>query len=71
MLTPELIGPPNHPYLGWLYGGLFKENHRADGSSHSIGIDVGCLRSLLRGGTGEAEFSPADALATARGVEHR
>ncbi len=42
-LPPALIGPPNHPYAGWLYGGFFKEVQRADGTHFKIGIDLGCL----------------------------
>lgn len=42
-LPPEQVGPPDHPYAGWLYVGLFKELHRADGSAISYGVDVGCI----------------------------
>jgi lipid A 3-O-deacylase len=48
-LPPELIGPPNHPYAAWLYGGFFKEVHRADGSHTKIGVDVGCLGPCAAG----------------------
>jgi lipid A 3-O-deacylase len=33
----------DHPYAGWLYGGIFKETHRTDGSHENFGIDIGCL----------------------------
>jgi hypothetical protein len=42
-LPPALVGPPNHPYAAWLFGGMFKEVHRDDGSQARFGIDVGCL----------------------------
>lgn len=42
-LPPERVGPPNHPYAAWLYGGFFRDMERADGSSLRLGIDVGCL----------------------------
>lgn len=42
-LPPARVRPPNHPYAGWLYGGFFKEEHRADGSRARFGIDIGCL----------------------------
>jgi lipid A 3-O-deacylase len=42
-LQPQLIGPNDHPYAGWLYNGFFKEVHRDDGSSSKVGLDVGCM----------------------------
>lgn len=42
-LPPALVRPPDHPYAGWLYGGIFKEKHHADGTYRKFGIDVGCL----------------------------
>jgi lipid A 3-O-deacylase len=42
-LPPELVGPPDHPYAGWLYGGFFKDVRRADGSGSRFGIDIGCI----------------------------
>lgn len=41
--APALIGPPDHPYAGWLHGGMFKEIHRANGTYQKMGIDIGCL----------------------------
>lgn len=40
---PEQVGPPDHPYAAWLYGGFFIGRHRADGTRERFGIDVGCL----------------------------
>lgn len=42
-LPAALVGAPDHPYAGWLYGGLFHEIHRADGSYRRLGFDLGCL----------------------------
>lgn len=42
-LPPARVRAPDHPYAAWLYGGVFKETHRADGSSVHAGIDLGCL----------------------------
>lgn len=42
-LPPESIMPSDHPYAGWLYGGIFKETHHANGTHSKFGIDIGCL----------------------------
>ncbi|MES2932086.1 MAG: lipid A deacylase LpxR family protein [Pseudomonadota bacterium] len=42
-LRPEEITAPDHPYAAWAYAGMFKETHRNDGSSFSLGVDLGCL----------------------------
>jgi hypothetical protein len=42
-LPPARIGPPDHPYAAWLYGGFFKETRHADGRLTAYGIDIGCL----------------------------
>jgi lipid A 3-O-deacylase len=42
-LPPELVGPPNHPYAGWVFAGVFKEANGRDGSYARFGIDLGCL----------------------------
>ncbi len=42
-LPPAFVGPPDHPYAGWLYGGFFKETRHDDGSRLRIGFDLGCL----------------------------
>lgn len=42
-LPPERIGPPDHPYAAWLFGGFFKEVHDASGRHQRTGIDIGCL----------------------------
>lgn len=42
-LTPSEIGPHDHPYAGWLYGGIYKETVRSDGSHLKLAMDLGCL----------------------------
>lgn len=42
-LPPDRVGPPERPYAGWLYGGVFREVHRADGSHLRVGLDIGCV----------------------------
>lgn len=42
-LLPAAVLPPDHPYAGWLYAGIFKETHRSEGSHETFGIDVGCI----------------------------
>lgn len=32
-----------HPYAGWLYGGVFRSQHLTDGRSTTVGVDLGCL----------------------------
>jgi len=48
-LPPALIGPPDHPYAGWLYGGFFRDVSHADGSRVKIGVDLGCLGPCAAG----------------------
>lgn len=48
-LTPERLGPPDHPYAAWLYAGLLRQVQHADGSGNSMGIDLGCLGPCAAG----------------------
>lgn len=48
-LPAALVGPPDHPYAGWLYAGLFRESHHADGSRTKVGLDFGCLGPCAQG----------------------
>ncbi|MGN6702099.1 MAG: lipid A-modifier LpxR family protein, partial [Burkholderiaceae bacterium] len=48
-LPPELVGPPDHPYAGWLYGGVFHRIDRRDGFHRLIGLDLGCLGPCAAG----------------------
>lgn len=41
--TPAQIPPYDHPYTGWLYGGVFGKKMDINGRSWSWGLDVGCL----------------------------
>ncbi|MDB5840805.1 MAG: lipid deacylase LpxR family protein [Herminiimonas sp.] len=42
-LPPASIPRLDHPYAGWLYGGVFKTTHLSDGSYRRFGLDIGCL----------------------------
>jgi len=42
-LLPQFVGPPDHPYAGWLFAGFFKDVRRDDGSNTKVGFDIGCL----------------------------
>ncbi len=55
-VPPELVGPPNHPYAGWLYGGFFRELRRADGTHTRLGIDIGCLGPCAGGEWTQTQF---------------
>ncbi len=54
--APEFIGPPDHPYAGWLYGGMFREVHRTDGMHARLGIDIGCLGPCAGGEWTQTKF---------------
>lgn len=55
-LPPEEVRPSDHPYAGWLYGGFFKEVHRADGTRKKLGIDIGCLGPCAGGEWTQTQF---------------
>lgn len=55
-LPAALIGPPDHPYAAWLYGGFFKEDRRSDGTHTRWGIDIGCLGACAGGKWMQTEF---------------
>ncbi len=42
-LSPAQIGPPDHPYAGWLFGGVYRQQALADGTRWKLGMDLGCL----------------------------
>lgn len=48
-LPPERVGPPDHPYAGWLYGGVFHRIDRRDGFHSLVGLDLGCLGPCAAG----------------------
>ncbi len=54
-LRPDQLGPRDHPYAGWLYGGLYYRIERADGSDLTFGLDLGCLGPCA-GGRQTQEF---------------
>lgn len=55
-LPPSRVGPPDRPYAGWLYGGVFKEVHRADGTYMKYGLDIGCLGPCAGGEWTQTQF---------------
>ena len=55
-LAPQFVGPPDHPYAGWLYGGIYKEVGRVDGSSSRFGLDIGCLGPCAGGEWTQTRF---------------
>jgi lipid A 3-O-deacylase len=55
-LPPERVGPPDHPYAGWLYGGFFRQIERADGTHVKLGIDIGCLGPCAGGKWTQTNF---------------
>ncbi|GGC99475.1 lipid A deacylase LpxR family protein [Undibacterium terreum] len=42
-LLPSQLSPRDHPYAGWLFGGIYKESADANGRSFRLGLDIGCL----------------------------
>jgi lipid A 3-O-deacylase len=55
-LPPERVGPPDHPYAGWLYGGFFRHVEHADGTHVKLGIDIGCLGPCAGGKWTQTNF---------------
>jgi lipid A 3-O-deacylase len=42
-LPPQRVLPPDHPYGGWTYAGVFKDVTEPDESSWRVGVDLGCF----------------------------
>jgi len=55
-VLPQFVGPPDHPYAGWLYGGVFKESYREDGTYLRYGIDIGCIGPCAGGEWVQTQF---------------
>lgn len=55
-LPPALVGPPDRPYAGWLFGGVFHHVHRADGTHTKLGLDIGCLGPCAGGEWTQTRF---------------
>lgn len=55
-LPPALVGPHDHPYAGWLYGGFFRQVEHADGTHVKVGIDIGCLGPCAGGEWTQTNF---------------
>ena len=51
-----LVGPPDRPYAGWLYGGVFHHIYRRDGTHRKLGIDIGCLGPCAGGEWSQTNF---------------
>jgi lipid A 3-O-deacylase len=50
-LPPSQIGPPDHPYAGWLFAGVYRELASAAGGNARVGIDLGCIGPCAGGET--------------------
>ena len=48
-LLPAQLQKQDHPYAGWLYLGLAREHFLSDGSSTTVGLDLGCLGACAGG----------------------
>jgi lipid A 3-O-deacylase len=55
-LPPAFIKATDHPYAGWLYGGMFKEVHDTDGAFWRLGLDLGCLGPCAGGEWGQTNL---------------
>jgi hypothetical protein len=55
-LPPAQVGPPDHPYAGWLYGGFFRQVGHADGTHVKLGVDIGCLGPCAGGKWTQTSF---------------
>jgi lipid A 3-O-deacylase len=42
-LPAHLVMAPDHPYAGWLYGGVFRNEQLGGGMHVNLGLDLGCL----------------------------
>ncbi len=54
-LQPAQLGALDHPYTGWLYGGLYYRIEHIDGSELAFGLDLGCM-GRCAGGRQTQEF---------------
>ncbi|MDE2428485.1 MAG: lipid A deacylase LpxR family protein [Burkholderiales bacterium] len=48
-LLPSQIAANDHPYAGWIYGGVFRETMKASGQSLRFGLELGCLGPCAAG----------------------
>jgi lipid A 3-O-deacylase len=48
-LRPEEILPIDHPYVGWIFAGVFRELADSSGKSSKVGVDIGCLGACAGG----------------------
>lgn len=66
-LPPSRVGPPDRPYAGWLYAGLFRENASTSGARTRVGIDFGCLGPCAGGRWTQKNFHELIGQPTPRG----
>jgi len=55
-LLPSQLAPNDHPYAGWLYGGVFNGNADVTGKSWRWGIDVGCFGQCAGGARTQSQL---------------
>ena len=55
-LLPSQLAPNDHPYAGWLYGGIFNNNADVTGKSWRWGIDLGCFGQCAGGARTQAQL---------------
>jgi len=55
-LLPSQLSPNDHPYAGWLYGGVFNNNVDVTGKSWRWGVDVGCFGQCAGGARSQAQL---------------
>ena len=48
-LLPSQLAPNDHPYAGWLYGGIFNTHADVTGKSWRWGVDIGCFGQCAGG----------------------
>lgn len=42
-MTPAQIPKNDHPYAGWLFGGIYREAANTEGQLSKVGLELGCL----------------------------
>jgi len=55
-LLPSQLSPNDHPYAGWLYGGVFNNNIDVTGKSWRWGVDLGCFGQCAGGAWAQTEL---------------
>ncbi|MBC3861587.1 lipid A deacylase LpxR family protein [Undibacterium jejuense] len=55
-LLPSQLASNDHPYAGWLYGGIFNNNVDVTGKSWRWGVDIGCFGQCAGGARTQAQL---------------